>query len=435
MSLIHNLLLYINESIHKIFHTTAGIDYPHGHWVLTAFVIIAFIVAPCSLLFFILRYVVRGVSNIRKRRSRLTAIVKKGNFNGSIIKAPDDEKAHLLKIGSIPATAIDPWILVTFILKTTTNIQIKLIFLSLMTLPAAWLLLDIPKHIINNALSNMPSDRGMTLLSVRFEGIQLLIALCTSYFIILTLSGIIKFLANQVRGHVNERIVRRLRLQIVRKSRIVANNGTSTDLSAVAVQEVEPIGYFGSSMFVVPLIHGGTLIISVTFLFVQNPAFALSALVMLPVQILILPFMQKQLNLIVRKRVFVTRQISAMITNNSLLQTDDRQNKIQNEPLSYQHYRVRTLANIRIEINDLKGKMKGIYNYTSSLAPFFLFAIGGYLVVQGQLSLGALVAALAAYREIAPALRELFDFAQNWSDASARFDEITRVLAKTDSNR
>ncbi|VXC86094.1 hypothetical protein BOSE125_600006 [Bosea sp. 125] len=45
-----------------------------------------------------------------------------------------------------------------------------------------------------------------------------------------------------------------------------------------------------------------------------------------------------------------------------------------------------------------------------------------------RLSLGALVAAIAAYREIAPAMRELFDFVQNWSDAEARFEEVTRVL-------
>ena len=39
-----------------------------------------------------------------------------------------------------------------------------------------------------------------------------------------------------------------------------------------------------------------------------------------------------------------------------------------------------------------------------------------------------LVAALAAYKEIAPALRELFDFAQDWSDAAARFAEVPRAV-------
>ena len=89
---------------------------------------------------------------------------------------------------------------------------------------------------------------------------------------------------------------------------------------------------------------------------------------------------------------------------------------------------VEVLERVRIEINDLKGLLKGLYNFTSNLTPFFFFSIGGYLVVQGRLSLGALVAALAAYKEIAPALRELFDFAQSWSDARSRFSEIIHVI-------
>ncbi len=44
-----------------------------------------------------------------------------------------------------------------------------------------------------------------------------------------------------------------------------------------------------------------------------------------------------------------------------------------------------------------------------------------------ELLKSSLVAALAAYREISPALRELFDFMQNWSDAKARFNEVMKT--------
>ena len=53
--------------------------------------------------------------------------------------------------------------------------------------------------------------------------------------------------------------------------------------------------------------------------------------------------------------------------------------------------------------------------------------------MQERLSLGSLVAAIAAYREIAPALRELFDFVQNWSDAEARFEEVRRVILESEA--
>ena len=92
---------------------------------------------------------------------------------------------------------------------------------------------------------------------------------------------------------------------------------------------------------------------------------------------------------------------------------------------------VKELESIRVRINDQKGFLKGTYNFTSNLTPFFFFTIGGYLVIQDKLTVGALVAALAAYREVAPALRELFQFSQSWSDARARFEEITRATTPT----
>jgi len=45
-----------------------------------------------------------------------------------------------------------------------------------------------------------------------------------------------------------------------------------------------------------------------------------------------------------------------------------------------------------------------------------------------DLTLGALVAALAAYRVISLAQRELFDFALNWSNSRARYAEVIAVL-------
>lgn len=99
--------------------------------------------------------------------------------------------------------------------------------------------------------------------------------------------------------------------------------------------------------------------------------------------------------------------------------------------LSPTRLRIRQTATIeaaQIEISKLKSRFKCLYNFTTNLTPFFFFTIGGYLVLQQRLSLGALVAALAAYREIAPALRELFDFARNWSDARARYAEVIAVV-------
>ena len=315
-----------------------------------------------------------------------------------------------------------------FVLAYTARFQGSLIVLSLLSLPSAWLLLEIPKHIINHALSD---DHGvMTFLGLQLAQVELLFALCASYLAFLGLGGMLKFLANQRRGRISERLIRRLRLKIIRAARQESNPDRRSALAAVAVQEVEPVGYFGGSLTVVPLLQGGTLIVSISFLLAQNIALALAALCMLPVQLIVLPRLQRNLNAIVRERVLKTRGLSSLMLHNTptLIKAQDRHRDQSNHEAILA---VKELESIRVRINDQKGFLKGTYNFTSNLTPFFFFTIGGYLVIQDKLTVGALVAALAAYREVAPALRELFQFSQSWSDARARFEEITRATTPT----
>jgi len=39
-------------------------------------------------------------------------------------------------------------------------------------------------------------------------------------------------------------------------------------------------------------------------------------------------------------------------------------------------------------------------NFIGQLTPFFFYLIGGYLVIQGDISFGSLVAVLSAYKDL-----------------------------------
>lgn len=390
-----------------------GLDYPQGHWLINVAAAFLFIVAPVWTLWIGLRFVARRCTRKRLSRARVRPVAT-GRPSGG-------ERA---------------WSLETYIIRATAKPQAKLVVISLMTLPTAWLLLEIPKHIINHALGET-GDGGrvdMSLFGLEVDRMALLFALCAGYLSALTLNGLIKYAATRIRGRVSERLVRRLRLGALRRARGGSTAEQRAHLSAVVVQEVEPIGYFGGSLAVVPIIQGGALLTSILFLLMQNPALALAALLMLPLQLTFLPSLQKRLNAKVRDRVRSTRKLGGlMVSANANSSTFGSPAAGGSPDLSILRHQMRLTAGleeIRVEINDLKGRMKGLYNYTSNLTPFFFFTIGGYLVVRGQLSLGALVAALGAFREISPALRELFDFMQNWSDAKARFSEVTRAVGQ-----
>ena len=77
--------------------------------------------------------------------------------------------------------------------------------------------------------------------------------------------------------------------------------------------------------------------------------------------------------------------------------------------------------------------MKALNNFLTALTPFFFFSIGGYLVIDGQLSLGALVAVLAAFKDFSAPLREVFRYYQSLEDVRIRFDEINKFLAEGSS--
>lgn len=404
------------QFIHDLGHRIMGLDYPHGHWLINIAAALLFVVAPAWTVWISLRLGYRRYNARRRRCARFAAATS---------RAPERPTA------SERARSLE-----AYIIRATAKPQAKLVIISIMTLPTAWLLLEIPKHIINHALADA-SDSGhvdMTLFGLPLDRMTLLFALCAGYLGTLTVNGLIKYAAMRVRGRVSERLVRRLRLGVLRRARAGATAEQRAHLSAVVVQEVEPIGYFGGSLAVVPVIQGGALLTSVLFLLMQNPALALAALLMLPLQLTFLPGLQRRLNAKVRERVRSTRKLGGlMVSDGSASSVDGSGAAGSRADLSNLRHQMRMTASleiVRVEINDLKGRIKGLYNYTSNLTPFFFFTIGGYLVVRGQLSLGALVAALAAYREISPALRELFDYMQNWSDAKARFSEVTSAMGQ-----
>ena len=391
----------IVEQIYRLMHMVVWVHTPGDQrWILPIFVLVL-VIAPTWLGLQVLR--IGSVTLIKWRRQAQS--YRKDAAPGS----PNITKISIK--------------LEKFVLRRTCKLQIRIVILSLLALPLTYVLLLLPKLIVNQVLADDKSTTDLFIIN-SLGPAKLLFLLCACYLLVLIVSSLIKYTANVVRGKIHERIVRHIRLSAIRRRRDEGCPRARSTLAAVAIQECEPIGYFGGSLLLVPLIQGGTFITSLLFLFFQDIALAFSALIMLPLQIAVLPRLQRQINSKVRERVHMTRAFNESLAHGEGAGNDEGL-------LSPTRLRIRQTATIeaaQIEISKLKSRFKCLYNFTTNLTPFFFFTIGGYLVLQQRLSLGALVAALAAYREIAPALRELFDFARNWSDARARYAEVIAVV-------
>lgn len=73
--------------------------------------------------------------------------------------------------------------------------------------------------------------------------------------------------------------------------------------------------------------------------------------------------------------------------------------------------------------------MKFINNLMNQITPFFFYSIGGYLVIAGDLTVGALVAALGAYKDLTSPWRDLLAYYNQVQDSSIRYEAIVEQFA------
>ena len=305
-----------------------------------------------------------------------------------------------------------------FIKKYTFTNQCFLAAGALLTLPITYANLELPKRIINGAINK--ENFVTSKISISLSQIDYLLLLCGLFLLVLLANGILKFVLNYYKGSVAETLIRRLRLYILRQRRQGSANIRSTDMTPVIIQEVEPVCSFSGDSIAIPLLQGGTALTIITFMLVQNLTLGAAAITLLPIQMIIIPRFQCRINRLVQQRLLSVRKLSQLLSEAS-----DKKSYAERKQIRgfFGH-----LHGLRLQIFKTKYLMKAINNFIMNLTPFFFYTIGGYLVIEGKLSLGALVASLASYKDLASAIRELFNYYQSLQDARIRYREIVRFI-------
>ncbi|MGG3810130.1 multidrug ABC transporter ATPase, partial [Methylorubrum rhodesianum] len=121
--------------IHDLIHRTLGLDHPHTHWWIDLVTVLVLVVAPAWTAWLAIRSGLRWAA-ARRHRTRGTAALPPPAASLDAAGRP----------GARPAVAAR---LESYVVRATSRLQFRLVLLSVLTLPAAWLLLEIPKHIIN----------------------------------------------------------------------------------------------------------------------------------------------------------------------------------------------------------------------------------------------------------------------------------------------
>ena len=314
-----------------------------------------------------------------------------------------------------------------FILRHSLWKQVALLVFTLVSFPFLYYSLDLPKTIVNRAIGGKKFPQDLYGIW-ELDQIPYLLTLCGIFLALVFINGGFKYYINVYKGQLGERMLRRLRYELYhRLLRFPIGHYkrvSSAELIPMITAEVEPLGGFIGDAFVLPAFQGGTLLTIIAFMFMQDPVLGAAAVALYPLQGYFIPKLQRKVNLLGKERVRTVRQVADRVGDSAAGITEIYANDAVRLQLANFAGFLGVIYDIRFEIYRRKFFVKFLNNFIAQLTPFFFYTIGGYLVIQGDLSFGALVAVLAAYKDLASPWTELLNFYQLLQDAKIKYEQV-----------
>jgi len=321
--------------------------------------------------------------------------------------------------------ALEPTIY-RFILRHSLPQQLLLVALTILSFPFLYYSLDLPKTIINRAIGGKQFPQRI--LWFDLNQVPFLLFLCSLFLILVFVNGGFKYYINTCKGKLGERMLRRFRYQLyhrmLRFPLSQFSKTSSAQIIPMITSECESLGGFIGDAFVTPVFQGGTLLTIIFFMFMQDPVLGAAAIALYPLQGYLIPKLQRKVNQLGKQRVRRVREVADRVHESAAGIRDIHANDSVILQLTTFSDILGAMYSIRFEIYQRKFFVKFLNNFIAQLTPFFFYSIGGYLVISGNLSFGALVAVLAAYKDLASPWKELLDFYQIKEDSRIKYEQI-----------
>jgi ABC-type multidrug transport system fused ATPase/permease subunit len=318
-----------------------------------------------------------------------------------------------------------------FVLRYSLRQQLIILTLTLVSFPFLYFSLDLPKIIINEAISGQDFPRRF--LGLEFDQVPYLLLLSFMFLALVFINGGFKYFIEIYKGKTGERMLRRLRFQLY--DRILRfplphfRRIPQGELIPMITGEVEAVGGFVGAAISIPAFYGGTLLVIIFFMFMQDYILGFAAISLYPIQAILIPILQKRLLHYNRRRVREIRRLANVIGESVRGVTDIHASDAGHFLRARISDRLGRIYGIRYNIYRRKFLIKFLNTFLGQLTPFFFFSIGGYLVIKGDLTLGALVAILAAYKDLASPWKELLNYYQQQAAVQVKYEQVVRNFA------
>jgi len=323
-----------------------------------------------------------------------------------------------------------------FIIRYSKRDQLLIVPLVVASMVVYYLSLDLPKTIINQAIQGVgfkSPDSVKHFLGFDLTRIPYLLALSVVFLVLIVLNGWLKFQINTMKGWMGERMLRRLRYAlfdyILRFPLSRFRRVKPAEMATMIKDEVEPLGGFIGEALITPLFLGGQALTAMFFILYQQVWLGLIALSMVGVQGFIIPRLRKRLLVLGRERQLTARalagRIAECVDGIAEIHAHDTSNYERAEISS----RLGRIFRIRFELYQRKFMVKFLNNFLAQVTPFLFYTLGGYLVIVGRLDIGALVAVIAAYKDLPTPVKELIDWDQQRLDVEIKYNQVVEQFA------
>jgi ABC-type bacteriocin/lantibiotic exporter with double-glycine peptidase domain len=304
-----------------------------------------------------------------------------------------------------------------FIWRLTSRDQALLSALTLLVIPLSALPLELQRRMMNEAIGQ--------------QNARLLIVLAVMWIVVLLVQGGLKYLINLRRGLVVEKVARELRRRVHRVALHGAGSQATSEhtnaglLVSMVAAEAENVAGFVAESISVPLLQAGTIVAVLGYLiWVQPLIAALSLLLYLP-ELIIVPWQQRTINRLGRLHTLVVRRLGILLVREEMAVPGGVLAKM-SEALVERAFRAR-LASYRI-----KYGLTFLGNLLDALGPLAVLGFGGWLVTQGQTSVGALLVFITGFQKVGDPLDQLMTFYRTTQNAVVTYGLIVGTL--TDSS-
>ena len=342
-----------------------------------------------------------------------------------------------------------------YIWRHTRRDQIWIVAVILASMPFLFLAFDLPKQIVNGPIQGrgfpdaaatqkvlafslqlpswISSQALLTFQGVEMSRVQTLVSLSVLFLILVCINGLFKFYINTFKGRLGERMLRRLRFELVdlllRSPLAHVRKMKSAEVATMVKDEVEPLGGFIGDAYVQPVFLSAQALTALTFIVVQNVWLGAIAAGIVIVQAAFIPRLRRRLLVLGKEQQLTARDLAGRVAEVVDGIAEVRTNDATNYERADISHRLGRIYFIRYELYQRKFFVKFLNNFLAQLTPFLFFLIGGALAIKGQLDIGQLVAVIAAYKDLPGPIKELIDWDQQRQDVQIKYAQVAEQFS------